>query len=89
MAARLACPEYRAKVNAVRKARDAERKASDPELRKRLTETSLRHYRNRAPDPEFWVKRKAYLAEWRAKRRDDEAFESYMARIEMEMQCQQ
>jgi hypothetical protein len=53
MAARLADPEYRARINARRKDRDSERKATDLELRKRLTEISLRHYRKRASDPKF------------------------------------
>ena len=90
MAAKRADPEYRAKVNATRAKRDAERKASDPELRKRLTANSLRYYRKRSCEREFWEVRKLYLREWREKRRDEEAFEMFMERMlrEQESECQ-
>lgn len=90
MAVRLADPEYRAMVNARRAKRDAERKAADTTIRQRLTAASLRHYRKRAGDPEFWEVRKRYLKEWRARRRDEEAFEMYMERMlrEQESACQ-
>ena len=90
MAARLADPEYRALVNARRAKRDAVRKAAGATIRQRLTDASLRHYTMRASDPDFWVRRKAYLREWRERRRDEEAFEMYMERVlrEQESACQ-
>jgi hypothetical protein len=77
-------PAYVAEVNARRKSRDAERKAIDSELRGRLRANQKRYYDTRRSDPAFWVPRKAYLARWLAERREEEEFEAFMARVEME-----
>lgn len=89
MAKKLADPEYRARVNARRAIRDAERKAADKALRQRLTANDARYYAKRNGDPDFWVKRKAYLNAWRSNKRDDEAFEAYMERILREQETEE
>lgn len=82
MAACRSDPAYVSKVNARRQKRDRERKQQDPDLRKRLTANSKRYYESRKGDPDFWSKRKQYLAHWKAERRMDEEFEDFMNRIE-------
>lgn len=75
-------PEYRAKVNARRKARDADRKKKDPELRKRLTKNSLRHFHRKKSDSEFMKKRVIQNRKWRNEARADRQFDHVMDQME-------
>jgi hypothetical protein len=75
---------YRDRVNTKRAARDAQRKAQDPDLVLRLRANKKRYFDSRKDDPEFWLKRKAYLEKWKAERREEEEFEAFMARLENE-----
>lgn len=82
-------PDYRAAASARRKARDAERKLSDPDLRARLRANSKRYFEKRKGDPEFWKPRKEYRRRWLAERRENEEFEVFMLRMEREAQEQE
>lgn len=78
--------EERSAEAASRKQREAEKAIADPvwaELRRsRASATARRYYESRRGDPVFWQKRQEYLRRWRQERRDDEAFEAFIARIE-------
>ena len=79
-------PEERSSEAARRKQREADKAIADPawaELRRsRASATTRRYYESRRGDPAFWQKRQEYLRRWRQERREDEAFEAFIARIE-------
>lgn len=77
-------PAYRAKVNAARAVRDAERKAIDASLVERLRANQNRYYRRRADDEGFWAPRREYIARWKAERREAEEYDAFMARMDLE-----
>jgi hypothetical protein len=77
-------PEYRARVNAARAARDAERRLVDPELVTRLRANKKRYYDKRKDDEGFWIPRKEYMRRWKEERRAEEEFQAFMDRLEAE-----
>lgn len=77
-------PEERSRIHRQRREREA---AASPEvvaLRKAQRSATMRRYiESRKGDAEFWRRRKEYLRRWRNECRLDEAFDVFMARIEV------
>jgi hypothetical protein len=81
----MADPLYRAAANERRKKRDAERKATDPDLRKRLNEYSAAYVERNKHTDDFKAKRAAELKRWRNKNRLELEADLALAALEQEV----